>query len=189
MSKFITILDENRYEVSFDEEKLREFRDKVIEEASIVTHHDYVGHNGPFYGSMDADPREIRNYSAVMKGSDKNGNLIRFVYDRYTFPALATHIRNLIEGDNSAFEKIYFPTYKDEHIPLLSEIKTISEEILSSGESEIAENKIEHVNELIALLIKYRNGEYEIPIKKYYEDARYLFDVKELSKCKTLTKE
>ena len=190
MSKFITILDENRYEVSFDEEKLREFRDEVIEKASLVTHHDYVGHNGPFYELQAPDPLEIRNYTASLVGSDDKGNLIRFQYDKYEFPALANYIRELLEGDYIVFDKIYNPTYEEEAIPILSEFKAVSEEIYSSRiYGKPVKNMDELVDQLLNLLEKYRTGDYIIPVAKYYEDAKKLFEVKKLDNCKTLTKE
>ncbi len=192
MSKFIyvNLEDGNRFEVSFDEEELRKFRDEVIENASLVTHHDYVGHHGPFYKSEAPDPVEIRNYTASLVGSDDRGNLIRFQYDKYEFPALTNYIRELLEGDYIVFDKIYNPTYEEEAIPILSEFKAVSEEIYSSRiYGKPVKNMDELVDQLLNLLEKYRTGDYIIPVAKYYEDAKKLFEVKKLDNCKTLTKE
>lgn len=192
MSKFIyvNLEDGNRFEVSFDEEKLRKFRDDVIENASLVTHHDYAGHHGPFYGSEAPDPLEIRNYSASLFSTDDRGNVIRYQYDKYEFPALAKYIKELLEGDYTAFDKIYNPTYEEEAIPILSEFKAVSEEIYSSRiYGKPVKNMDELVDQLLNLLEKYRTGDYIIPVAKYYEEVKDLFDIKKLDKCKTLEKE
>lgn len=191
MRKFVfaNLEDGNKYEVSFDEEELRKFRNEVIENASLVTHHDYISHHGPFYRLKPSDPLEIKNYKASVVGSDNIGNLIRFEYDKYDFPVLANYIKQLLKGDYIVFDKIYNPTYDDEFIPILSEFKEVSEEIYNTGIHDKTGKKDKLIDQLLELLEKYKKGDYIVPVMKYYDEVRNLFDVKKLDKCKTLTKE
>lgn len=167
------------YEASFDEEKMKALLEKVKTEANHVVHYDYKGHYGPLdrlKAPSSAEIASISNYKKTLLEDESMSPIYHFEYDKCYYPYLTSLLEKLLKGDAKVVEEILNPTYQREHIPIFSSIK---EKEKAYQESTDVVQKIKLLDELKEMLILVNKGEYDIPIKKYYDEARELFYLEE----------
>lgn len=169
------------YKIDFDEEEVNKLIEKLKQEAIFTIHYDYIAEHGPYHDIKDSSKQElltIGNYkkSLVEEDASKKGGtpIYHYEYDRLYYPFLQSLLDDVKKGDGKAWEEIMNPSFQKEYIPLFAAIK---EEEKNYRNTNQINQKIFILEKLKELYQKVQIGEYEIPIRKYYEEAQQLFHV------------
>ena len=184
---------ENRihYDITFDEDQILAFCEILKTEASSVRHYDYKSPYGPLdypIKKLNGENNEhfpaytVSKYKRTVIMEPSNGNkkllvpIYHFEYDINYFPYLLSLLNDLLNGKASSIEGILYPNFEREFIPIRAEIQDKEEQYknLNFQEKNIVERKLQVLKELEALLLKVKSGDYEIPIRKYYEKVQKL---------------
>ena len=181
------------YVITIDDEKMRELKDKIKKDESHIVHYDYNAVVGPFDRKkpgegLDDETITISNYKKTVNMIEDPTNprilipMSHFVYDMHFIPHLYFLLEGALHGEFPAFQEIMFPTFEKEYIPIRSEISDREEQYMGlkhmTGDGLI-EKKLKVLEEIKELLLKVKNKEYDIPIRKYYEEAQKLFTIQQ----------
>ena len=182
------------YEISFEEEQIVSFCERLKKEAFYTKHYDYK--TTSFYGPIDHPLKKIREENreyfpaytiskykrtVVMEPKIEIQKLLvplyRHEYDVNYCPHLLALLNELLIGKAKLVDEIMHPNFLKEYVPIRSEIEDKEEQYqdLNFQIENIVDRKLQVLAELEELLLKVKRGEYEIPIRKYYEEARKQF--------------
>jgi len=171
-----------KYLVEFDREELEKLKLEIIENCSLVKHHEYDGIDGP----DSFDYLRIRNYREVKIGSieinrefGEMADIYHFSYDEYEFPQLVTIIDNLLAFDLEAIEKIMNPDYSSfEKEPLREMIQSLSAEIdkISNWDPKQKIEKLKMLEQLFDRIELNTNRDIK-PVEPYYRKVKNLLKV------------
>ena len=184
------------YDVSFEEEKVTQFCDYLKENASHTIHYDYIAIHGPYDKNTSLKTNDnnhelfntytISNYKKTPVIDDKERKMVsleyRFEYDVHYLPFLLVLIDKLINGSKKAFFEIMYPSFKNEFIPIRDEISRKERQYMDLDEknsSDIVSQKLKVLDEIKEMLLKIQEGDYDIPIRKYYEEFQKLLTVEQ----------
>ena len=182
------------YEVSYEEEEVKLLCEKLKNEAFHTIHYDYKSIHGPFEeenikakANIPTYPKKIiSSYqkSSIMEEDLTHKILIpmyRFEYDVTYYPYLLALLGDILAGNMNSLEEITYPSFEKEYIPIRAEIENKENQYRNMDEKndeDIVNQKLKILDELKEMLLKVKNGDYEIPIRPYYEEAQKLFDIK-----------
>ena len=158
------------FEFNCDEKEVKEFNEMVKNNASIVTHMDYISTNESFYKLKPYIDNTIRNVQVFNAGYDSKGRRkYHFIYDKYEYPYLVSLIDNFLDGDMTSLFYIIHPDFEKEYIPIFDEVK---KEINNLGEinSSNIDTLLEKIDIIKKLLNDIKLGKIDIPIKEYYDE-------------------
>ena len=178
------IMNDKEYEVSYDKDELKELRTRVINNASVVVHREYVGRFSPYYRKRKVDPLEIQNYNVTLDHIDKFGTeQFHYEYDEYVFPYLVKIIDELLNDNVQALTEVYNMDFTKEFIPVIDRMKKWIKKL----ESDVSiDEKIKLCDEIKKLLLELKYDEVYIPVMEYYIE---LISKIHLNRVNTLTKE
>ncbi len=177
------------YEVSYDEDKINEFCERLKKEASHTVHYDYRGLHGPYDRKIPLNVFDnnrdlfsmysISNYKKTPVTKEQDPKLLaltyRYEYDVCYYPCLLPLVGKMISGDKKAFLEIMNPSYKNEYVPIRAEIagkERQYSDLIEKNEGNMIERKLQVLEELKELLLKVKKEDYEIPVRKYYEELQ-----------------
>ena len=184
-----------RYDIAFDEEEILAFCEILKKEACATRHYDYKSTYGPLdhpIKRLNGENNEhfpaytVSKYKKTIIMEPSNGNqkllvpIYHFDYDVNYLPYLLSLLNDLLNGNASSIEEILYPNFEREFIPIRAEIQDKEEQYrnLNLQEKNIVERKLQVLKELEELLLKVKSGDYEIPIRKYYEEVQKLMTIK-----------
>lgn len=180
-------------DVSYEEAEVEAFREKLIKEACYTIHYNYKSYYGPLDSRATKGKEESREFlpaytisnykkTVIMEESKSNQKLLfpmcRYEYDVNYLPRLLSLINEILNGRAKAIEEIMCPVFDKEYIPIRFLIKDREEQYMNLNSSEmedIIDRKIQILDEIRELFLKIKEGDYEIPILPYYEEAQHLF--------------
>ena len=159
-------------------------------------HYDYVAIHGPYDRRIPMSVYDnnryyamsytISNYKKSPAEKNKSQGIVNlsyiFEYDIHYYPYLLVLVENMISGDRNSFFEIFHPTFKNEYIPIRDEIIRKEKQYMDLDEkndSDIVSKKIKVLDEIREMLLKVQQGDFEIPVRKYYEEAQQLFTIEE----------
>lgn len=189
-------------EVSYEEEAVVAFVQKLKEKACYTIHYDYKSLYTPFDQSkgkeenQDHFPRyTVSNYkkTVTMEESKSNQKLLvpvyHYEYDINYSPRLLTLMNDILNRNASVIEEIMNPNFEKEYIPIRSQLRDKEEQYRNLNltiEENMIDRKLQILEEIKELLEKIKAGDYEIPIRPYYQEAQQLFTVKKEEVLKTI---
>ena len=167
----------NKYEVSFDKEKLNEIKYALIENCSAIVHWKYE--DTKEYVSFENSI--IKNYKSTPLGkkecTDQYGSkvvkdIFLCEYDQYNVPVLVDLIDQLLKGCDSALDSIlsYAPYSWGPKIPIVKQLEKAKKEyieIFYSGDKEQLMNALLKVGRLESELELNKNQKSQKP---YYKE-------------------
>ena len=178
-------------EVTYEEEEVIAFNEKLKKEVCHVIHYDYKGLHGPLdrrlpKGMEETPAYTISNYKRTFVTDENKSNpkllvpVYRYEYDMNYLPRLSILIDEVLKGHPKFIEEIMYPTFEKEYIPIRSLIWDREEQYMNLNllmEENIVDKKLKVLEEIRELLLKVKEGDYEIPILPYYEEAQHLFTI------------
>ena len=178
-----------KYNITFDLEKLNELKKEIIDNCSEVEHKEI---NTPI--EPENNPLKIRNLKKGKQVGTRtfaNGQsipLYTYNYDEYTYPYLVNLIDNLINGETNSLEEIFIPNkQKEKHYDL--RLKNYKKRNINKKFNEYEkinyfdiQKKREKLNELDKLILDYEKMATIKPVGPYYEKVKALITLELVAK-------
>lgn len=103
-----------KYEVSLDEEKLKELRDEIIRNCGEIIHYCYLSPSRlESIVRQNNELKYIENFrTKYVRYSNKHGEIYVYSYDAYDNTRLSELIDSLLGGDSSVISEIKNPVFK-----------------------------------------------------------------------------
>ena len=165
-----------KYEIVVDKNGLEKLKIEIINNCSMIIHHDCNTTKTPNY----YDILRIRNYSAEKIGIHKPNDfyascetLYHVVYDEYKYPYLIELIDRLLNNDEESLDEILNPNFEKEQISIDKMINILEEKYNSISLSEIRVKReiLEKLSQLYKLKELNKNQisviEYYLKVKKF----------------------
>ena len=165
----------DKYSVNADEEKLNEFKKRLITNCSEREHIEFDD-----FGGYDLDSEingdKIINYTRT---SIDGRNYFHYSYDVEHQPYLVSLIDRIMAGDNTALPEIYCPDMAKERAPFETRIRRISQELDALDKTSPSYNfdkhlKIVQLDKLLDDQIRNQGQESIVP---YYFELQALLDM------------
>lgn len=95
-----------KYQISFDKEKIEKLKKEIINNCSFIKHEEYESDYSPIFTN-----KIIRNFKYTPTGKEKEyfeetREIYRYSYDEYKPPYLVELINQLLNGNSKAIDKI-----------------------------------------------------------------------------------
>ena len=169
-----------KYEIVVDKNGLEKLKVEIINNCSMIIHHDCNTTKTPNY----YDILRIRNYSAEKIGIHKPNDfyascetLYHVVYDEYKYPYLIELIDKLLNNDEEALDEILNPNFEKEQISIDKMINILEEKYNSISLSEIGSKReiLEKLSQLYKLKELNKN---QISVIEYYSKVKNFIKLK-----------
>ena len=169
-----------KYEIVVDKNGLEKLKIEIINNCSMIIHHDCNTTKTPNY----YDILRIRNYSAEKIGIHKPNDfyascetLYHVVYDEYKYPYLIKLIDKLLNNDEEALDEILNPNFEKEQISIDKMINILEEKYNSISLSEIGAKReiLEKLSQLYKLKELNKN---QISVIEYYSKVKNFIKLK-----------
>lgn len=169
-----------KYEIVVDKNGLEKLKVEIINNCSMIIHHDCNTTKIPNY----YDILRIRNYSAEKIGIHKPNDfyascetLYHVVYDEYKYPYLIELIDRLLNNDEEAVNEILNPNFEKEQISIDKMINILEEKYNSISLSEIGSKRemLEKLSQLYKLKELNKN---QISVIEYYSKVKNFIKLK-----------
>lgn len=151
----------SKWDVTYDEEKLKLIREEVIDKFSDVFYHEHY---------LTKEELEIIESNDIYKNIEKkqsSDNKFFVTYEKYMYPRLVELIDSLLENDFSVLNEIETPIetkqnyYKDM-------IESLNEEIDTIDNYDV-NRKIKKLEELREMIYESKKNKEKKDISKYYD--------------------
>jgi len=152
-----------KWDITFDEDDLKEIREEVINNCSKITHFDKVDR---LISIPEIDGVIIKNYFAEKVDYDTRF-LYHITYDEYKYPRLVTLIDSLLSGDLTVINEIETPVETREY-EYVNMIESLDTEIDSIDNYDV-DRKIRKLEQLKKVISESESNKKENPLSKYYE--------------------
>lgn len=177
-----------KYVVEFDRELVEELGVEIIDNCSLIVHHEEDLTLGPNKNNT----LKIRNYHKGPKVGEYSHEcgpdepIYHFSYDEYIYPSLITIIDKLLRGDSDAIDEInnYNPEIDNAKISFNKEIEKLSRKIDLIDNLDI-KNKQLKLKELEVLVAKAQLNKDRKHIDSYYEQLKELLSYELLATIST----
>ena len=157
-----------KYEVTYDKEKVEQLKQRIIFECSRVEHREYCSD----YGSGIRDRKLVKNFRAVIVGEkeywEETRDIYKYTYDEYVPSDLVNHIDELLNDFSSSIDKIFNYDFKND--------KTIDDLIneamikFNNMDQEDVIDKQQHLKYLDNLLESKKINSTQKDIRPYYQE-------------------
>lgn len=161
-----------KYEVSFDKEKVEALKERIIYECSFIEHRVFVSD----YGAGYKDYRLVRNLTKVKVGEkdyfEETRTIYRYTYDEYIPPKLVDYINSFINGSSTSLNLILNYDFSGD-MSIDERINNSTEEFNLIPVDNIYEKKkqLEKIDSLLKAKIINENQK---DIKPYYQELMSL---------------
>lgn len=169
-----------KYEIVVDKNGLEKLKVEIINNCSMIIHHDCNTTKTPNY----YDILRIRNYSAEKIGIHKPNDfyascetLYHVVYDEYKYPYLIKLIDKLLNNDEEALDEILNPNFEKEQISIDKMINILEEKYNFISLNEIGSKReiLEKLSQLYKLKELNKN---QISVIEYYSKVKNFIKLK-----------
>lgn len=169
-----------KYEVTADRDGLEKLKEEIINNCSMIIHHDCDTTETPNY----YDILRIRNYSAEKIGIHELNDfyasretLYHVVYDEYRYPYLIELIDRLLNNDEEALSEILNPNFEKEQISIDKMINILEEKYESISLHDIGAKRemLEKLSQLYKLKELNKN---QISVIEYYSKVKEFIELK-----------
>lgn len=169
-----------KYEVTADRDGLEKLKLEIINNCSMIIHHDCNTTKTPNY----YDILRIRNYSAEKIGIYESNDfyasretLYHVVYDEYRYPYLIELIDRLLNNDEEALSEILNPNFEKEQISIDKMINILEEKYESISLHDIVQKRemLEKLSQLYKLKELNKN---QISVIEYYSKVKEFIELK-----------
>ena len=103
-----------KYEVTYDKEKVEQLKERIIFECSRIEHRQYSSD----YGSGIRDEKLVKNFRAVKVGEkeywEETRDIYRYTYDEYVPSDLVNYIDGLLNNVPSSIDNIFNYDFKND---------------------------------------------------------------------------
>lgn len=103
-----------KYEVTFDKEKVEELKDRIISDCSLIKHVEFCSE----YGAGIKDERLVKNFRREYVGEKDCDYEVRTIYkynfDQYVPSNLVYYISSLLDGYATSIDEIYGYDFKND---------------------------------------------------------------------------
>lgn len=103
-----------KYEVTYDKEKVEQLKERIIFECSRVEHREHCSD----YGSGIRDRKLVKNFRAVVVGEkeywEETRDIYRYTYDEYVPSDLVNYIDGLLNNISSSIDYIFNYDFKND---------------------------------------------------------------------------
>lgn len=162
-----------KYDVSFDINKLKEIRAKIINNCSEIIHMERVGVEYPICN------KNIRNYKSVDTGKTTTGeyedSIYNIEYDKYNYSKLADYLEEIIDGNSNYLDLVlsYDEKIEDfEEFRLMKEKKECVSLLKNASEDDPKfDEYIRKIDELNAELQKITRKSDTSLLKEYLKEV------------------
>ena len=195
--------EDTLFKVELDPEELIKFREKIINEMSVVDHYMTESPEESYYSPKQSSIKnrkdiEIRNYSEWNKPWIDVWELYCSSYDRYVIPYIARLIDEVLKGKFEAIDDIKELEYGKEYIPIHQTVKEYASIIAKykeyhtkfpysplchKAEARVAE---ENIYKYINILL---DNEYAEKFRGYYEKISEMISVSQLEEDQVIEQE
>ncbi len=157
-----------KYEVTYDKEKVEQLKTRIIFECSRVEHREYCSD----YGSCIRDEKLVKNFKAVLVGKkeywEETRNVYKYIYDEYVPSDLVKYIDELLNDFSSSIDKIFNYDFKNDK----SIDDLINEAMIkfNNMDQEDVIDKQQHLKYLDNLLESKRINSTQKDIRPYYQE-------------------
>lgn len=157
-----------KYEVTFDKEKVEELKERIIWDCSKIKHVSFCSD----YGAGIKDRRLVKNFSSVLVGEkeywEETRSVYRYTFDQYVPSELVNYIDGLLNGFSSSIDMILNYDFKnDKSIDELIEEAMIR---FNSINPEKVYDKQEQLKYIDNLLESKKVGANQKDIRPYYQE-------------------
>ncbi len=171
-----------KYEVSYDESKIKVLRKKFIDDCSIIIKREITSTMYPYCNENNKEYRGIRNLGVVRvqeynDGPDKD--VCRYTFDEYCYPDIISLIDRFLNNDASVISEIYEYKTKFDRSYLDEEITKQLKKIEGIALEKVDE-KIKGYQELKELINYKTLTKREVKEEMYYEELLKIIKMKEL---------
>ena len=169
-----------KYEVTADSDGLEKLKLEIINNCSMIIHHDCDTTETPNY----YDILRIRNYREEKIGIYESNDfyasretLYHVVYDEYRYPYLIELIDRLLNNDEEALSEILNPNFEKEQISIDKMINILEEKYESISLREIGAKRemLEKLSQLYKLKELNKN---QISVIEYYSKVKEFIELK-----------
>lgn len=169
-----------KYEIVVDKDGLEKLKEEIINNCSMIIHHDCNTTKTPNY----YDILRIRNYSEEKVGIYESNDfyascetLYHVIYDEYKYPYLIELIDRLLNNDEEALDEILNPNFEKEQISIDKMINILEEKYNSISLSEIGAKReiLEKLSQLYKLKELNKN---QISVIEYYSKVKNFIKLK-----------
>lgn len=166
----------DKYEINVDREKLIKLRREIIDNCSIIEHHEYQSTIIP------AESLKIRNLNykrnGIMEYKDvPDEPLFYITYDEYKFPQLVGIIDRILDDDVDETIKLYNGKITDDYISFDEKISKISQELDDIDNLNIKEKR-KKLEELENMLNLAKLNSNQKSVLDYYSKVKSLISFK-----------
>lgn len=157
-----------KYEVTYDKEKVEQLKERIIFECSRIEHRQYCSD----YGSCIRDEKLVKNFKAVLVGKheywEETRNVYKYTYDEYVPSDLVKYIDELLNDYSSSIDKIFNYDFKnDKSIDGLINEAMIK---FNNMDQEDVIDKQQHLKYLDNLLESKKINSTQKDIRPYYQE-------------------
>ena len=163
-----------KYEITFDEEKVKKVQKEIIDNCSEIVHEKYENDYSPRFTSREYSKGLIKNFNSENIGTkeyfEETRTMYLYTYDKYIPPKLVDLIDRLLEEDVTVLDEIF--NYNDIKSPskIDKKIKKLSSK-LDKIDNLDTKNKKKKLNELEELLKEKQKLQKQLAnINGYYQD-------------------
>lgn len=169
-----------KYEIVVDKNGLEKLKVEIINNCSMIIHHDCNTTKTPNY----YDILRIRNYSEEKIGIHKPNDfyascetLYHVAYDEYKYPYLIELIDRLLNNDEEVLDEILNPNFEKEQISIDKMINILEEKYNSISLCEIGAKReiLEKLSQLYKLKELNKN---QISVIEYYSKVKNFIKLK-----------
>ena len=165
-----------KYNVTFDKDKIKELRTEIIEKCSFIKHYEFESDYGPRFTKNDIIKNFRRsNTDKVVEYFEETRDVDLYSYDKYIPPQLIDLIDQLLDGYTKAINKIL--KYEVSVKPTLDDkINEVNQDIINMVPENISQRK-EKIEELEKLLKEKELNQNQKSIDEYYEKLLSLIKI------------
>lgn len=169
-----------KYEVSYDKEKIEELKERIIWDCSKIKHVSFCSD----YGAGIKDESLVKNFSSVLVGEkeywEETRSIYRYTFDQYVPSELVKYIDGLLNGFSSSIDMIFNYDFKnDKSIDELIEEAMIK---FNSIDPEKVYDKQQQLKYIDNLLESKKVGANQKDIRPYYQELIGLIHFKLIDK-------
>lgn len=169
-----------KFEVTYDKEKIEELKERIIWDCSKIKHVSFCSD----YGAGIKDKRLVKNFSSVLVGEkeywEETRSIYRYTFDQYVPSELVKYIDGLLNGFSSSIDMIFNYDFKnDKSIDELIEEAMIK---FNSIDPEKVYDKQQQLKYIDNLLESKKIGVNQKDIRPYYQELIGLIHFKLIDK-------